>query len=210
MPTRTTLIVGHCLPSCFGYRKAFRSLPLPLSLLQWKDQTELICASRSWNSVSTYRLEIILTWEILAVTLVLIVEWYTIQCKQVYCKYSTYYMALHVSALRGHLGQSSQAQQQNCWGSFLFLLCWASLRLIPLGTSVIIWPILLALDDRWVWRRWWNENWQGKPKYSEKACPATTLSTTNPKRHDLGSNTGCRSEKKGINRLNNGTICEKS
>jgi hypothetical protein len=25
-----------------------------------------------------------------------------------------------------------------------------------------------------------DENWQGKPKYSEKTCPSTTLSTTNP------------------------------
>jgi hypothetical protein len=29
------------------------------------------------------------------------------------------------------------------------------------------------------WRIWWNE-WQGKPKYSEKTCPNATLSTTNP------------------------------
>jgi hypothetical protein len=27
---------------------------------------------------------------------------------------------------------------------------------------------------------WWNEDWQGKPKYSEKTCPSATLSTTNP------------------------------
>jgi hypothetical protein len=26
----------------------------------------------------------------------------------------------------------------------------------------------------------WNEDWQGKPKYSEKTCPGATLSTTNP------------------------------
>jgi hypothetical protein len=26
----------------------------------------------------------------------------------------------------------------------------------------------------------WNENWQGKQKYSEKTCPSATLSTTNP------------------------------
>jgi hypothetical protein len=31
-----------------------------------------------------------------------------------------------------------------------------------------------APDDRWGWLRsnWWNEDWQGKPKYSEKTCPA--------------------------------------
>jgi hypothetical protein len=36
----------------------------------------------------------------------------------------------------------------------------------------------------WLWwcRIWWNEDWQGKPKYSEKTCPSVTLFTTNP--HD--------------------------
>jgi hypothetical protein len=29
------------------------------------------------------------------------------------------------------------------------------------------------------WRIWWNEDWQGKPKYSEKTCPSATLFTTN-------------------------------
>jgi hypothetical protein len=28
------------------------------------------------------------------------------------------------------------------------------------------------------WSNWWNENWQWKPKYSEKTCPSATLSTT--------------------------------
>jgi hypothetical protein len=39
-----------------------------------------------------------------------------------------------------------------------------------------------APDDRWgwLWSNWWNEDWQGKPKYSEKTCPSATLSTTNP------------------------------
>jgi hypothetical protein len=33
----------------------------------------------------------------------------------------------------------------------------------------------------WEWRSWWYERfWKGKPKYSEKACPDATLSTTNP------------------------------
>jgi hypothetical protein len=36
------------------------------------------------------------------------------------------------------------------------------------------WPSVPALDDRWwrLWRNWWNEDWQGKPKYSEKTCPS--------------------------------------
>jgi hypothetical protein len=34
----------------------------------------------------------------------------------------------------------------------------------------------------WLWRSriWWNGDWQGKPKYSEKPCPSDTSSTTNP------------------------------
>jgi hypothetical protein len=32
----------------------------------------------------------------------------------------------------------------------------------------------------WGWRIWWNDDWQGKPKYSEKTCPRATSSTTNP------------------------------
>jgi hypothetical protein len=42
------------------------------------------------------------------------------------------------------------------------------------------WPIIPALDDRWgwLWRNWWNEDWQGKPKYSEETCRSATLSTT--------------------------------
>jgi hypothetical protein len=31
----------------------------------------------------------------------------------------------------------------------------------------------------WWWRNRWND-WQGKPKYSEKTCPSAALSTTNP------------------------------
>jgi hypothetical protein len=44
------------------------------------------------------------------------------------------------------------------------------------------WPVVPAPDDRWwwLWRNRWNEDWQGKLMYSEKTCPSTTLSTTNP------------------------------
>jgi hypothetical protein len=44
------------------------------------------------------------------------------------------------------------------------------------------WPNVPAPDDRWwwLWSSPWNEDWQGKPKYSEKNCPSATLSTTNP------------------------------
>jgi hypothetical protein len=60
-------------------------------------------------------------------------------------------------------------------------------KLSPVGTSASIWPIVPTPDDRW----WacssrWNENWQGKPKYSEQTYPIATLSTINPTWPDLG------------------------
>jgi hypothetical protein len=59
-----------------------------------------------------------------------------------------------------------------------------------LGISVTNWPIVSAPDDMWwwVWRSRWIENWQGKPKYSEKSCFSATLFTTNTTWLDLGSN----------------------
>jgi hypothetical protein len=67
-------------------------------------------------------------------------------------------------------------------------------------------PIVLAPDDRWgwLWSNWWNEDWQGKPKYSEKTCPSATLSTTNPTWPDLGSNPDRRGGKPATNRLSYG------
>jgi hypothetical protein len=62
-------------------------------------------------------------------------------------------------------------------------------RLNPLCTSATNWPILSAPVDIWrVWSSRWNENWQGKLKYSEETCPSATLFTTNPTWPDLGSN----------------------
>jgi hypothetical protein len=79
-------------------------------------------------------------------------------------------------------------------------------RLSPLGTSDINWPIVPAPDDRWwMWSSRWNENWQGKPKYSKKTFPSATLSTTNPIWPDLGSNPGRYGGKPATNRLNYGT-----
>jgi hypothetical protein len=68
------------------------------------------------------------------------------------------------------------------------------------------WPIVRAPDDRWwwLWRNWWNEDWQGKPKYSEKTCPSATLSTINPTWPDPGSNPGRRGGKPATNRLSYG------
>jgi hypothetical protein len=85
-----------------------------------------------------------------------------------------------------------------------FFLRWV--RLSPLGTSAINWPIVPAPDDSWwVWSSRWNENWLGKPKYSEKTFPGATLSTINPIWADLGSNPDHRGGKPATNHLNYGT-----
>jgi hypothetical protein len=79
--------------------------------------------------------------------------------------------------------------------NFFFLVSWRGVRRSPLGTLATVWPIVPAPDDWWWWWVWssrWNENWQGKPTYSEKTCPSPTLSTTNPTWPDLGSNPGSR------------------
>jgi hypothetical protein len=64
------------------------------------------------------------------------------------------------------------------------------------------WPIVPAPNDIWwwLWSRGWNEDWQGKPKYSEKTCPSATYSTTNPS----WPNPGRRDGKPATNRLSYG------
>jgi hypothetical protein len=56
----------------------------------------------------------------------------------------------------------------------------------------------------WGWRIWWNE-WQKKPKYSEKTCLSAILSTTNPTWPDPGLNLGRRGGKPATNRFSYGT-----
>jgi hypothetical protein len=49
-----------------------------------------------------------------------------------------------------------------------FFFSWSGVRLSPLGTLATNWLIVPAPDDRW----WvWNENWQGKTKYSQENLP---------------------------------------
>jgi hypothetical protein len=50
----------------------------------------------------------------------------------------------------------------------------------------------------------WNEDWQEKPKYSEKTYPSATLSTTNPTWPDPGLKPGRRGGKPETNRLSYG------
>jgi hypothetical protein len=45
--------------------------------------------------------------------------------------------------------------------------------LSPLGASATNWSIVPAPDDTQVRSIWWNENWQGKPKYSGKTTSPT-------------------------------------
>jgi hypothetical protein len=58
----------------------------------------------------------------------------------------------------------------------------------------------------WGWRIRCNE-WQGKPKYSEKTYPGATLSTTNPTWPDLGLNPGRRDGKPATNCFSCGAAC---
>jgi hypothetical protein len=69
------------------------------------------------------------------------------------------------------------------------------------------WPVVPTQDDRWwlLWSNWWNEDWRGKPNYSQKTCSSATLPTTNPTWPDLGSNPGLRVGKAATNRLSYGT-----
>jgi hypothetical protein len=79
-------------------------------------------------------------------------------------------------------------------------------RLSPLRTSATNWRIVPAPDDKWwVWSSRWNENWQRKPKYSEKTWPSVTLSTTNPTWPELSSNPGRSCGKPTTNHLTYGT-----
>jgi hypothetical protein len=83
-----------------------------------------------------------------------------------------------------------------------FLVSWGGVRLSPLG----IWPLFGLLYQSQMMmmmsvEQLWNENWQGKPKYSEKTYPSATLSTTNPTWSDLGLNLGHHSGKPVANHL---------
>jgi hypothetical protein len=113
------------------------------------------------------------------------------------------FFSIACSPVLQQIWQEDKSVQYIC--SFC-LVSWGGVRLSPLGTSANIWPTVPAADDRWwVWSSRWNENWQGKPKYSEKTCPSATCSTTNPTWPDLGSNPGRRGGKLATSRLRYGT-----
>jgi hypothetical protein len=49
----------------------------------------------------------------------------------------------------------------------------------PLGTSVTS-GLLYLPRWLWGWRIWWNDDWQGKPKYSEKTCTSALCPPQSP------------------------------
>jgi hypothetical protein len=86
-----------------------------------------------------------------------------------------------------HTAQGSQHCSVNksmLRARYFFYYWWGGTKC--LGTAQVprycghFWPIVQTPDDRWgwFWSNCWNEDWQGKPKYSEKTCPSATLSTT--------------------------------
>jgi hypothetical protein len=71
---------------------------------------------------------------------------------------------------------------------YIFLVYGGGIRLSLLGTLATNWHVVPSPNDRWEWRIWWNENWQGKPECPEESCPSATFSTSNSTWLDLGLN----------------------
>jgi hypothetical protein len=115
-----------------------------------------------------------------------------------------------IQEMRGRWWQCYSTNiNRNSFFFFFFFLKFleVGVGLSPLSTSATTWTIVPAPDDRWCWM-WssrWNENWQGKPKYSENPAPRVTLFTTNPTWPDLGSDPGHRCGNSATNRLSYGT-----
>jgi hypothetical protein len=67
----------------------------------------------------------------------------------------------------------------SCWGFLIRILGWGGWTE---STQHVGYWMTYCTCPRWFWwwRIWCNEDSQAKPKYSEKTCPITTLSTTNP------------------------------
>jgi hypothetical protein len=58
---------------------------------------------------------------------------------------------------------------------FFFLICLVGggVQLGPLGAAATDWPIIACPGWLWLWKIWWNEDWQGKPRKTAQAplCP---------------------------------------
>jgi hypothetical protein len=66
------------------------------------------------------------------------------------------------------------------WLFFLIRIAGGGVQLGPLGTAPPQLTYCTYPGWLWGWRIWSNDDWQGKPNYSEKTYPSVTLSTTNP------------------------------
>jgi hypothetical protein len=93
--------------------------------------------------------------------------------------------------------QSPLAVARLCRRVPFFIL--RGVRLSPLGTAATRWEMMVIVEQ------FMNEDWQGKPKYSEKTCLSATLSTTTPTWPDPGSNPGRHGGKPATNRLSYGS-----
>jgi hypothetical protein len=58
----------------------------------------------------------------------------------------------------------------------------------------------------WGWRIWWNDDWQGKPKYSVKTCLSATFVHHKSHLTWLGANPGSCSGKPVTNHLSYGMV----
>jgi hypothetical protein len=65
---------------------------------------------------------------------------------------------------------------------FIIIIIISGVGLSPVGTAATFGLLYKPqmIDEGDCGGNWWNEDWQGKPKYSKKTCPSATLSTTNP------------------------------
>jgi hypothetical protein len=118
-------------------------------------------------------------------------------------------LPIPLTRVQSHVSSCGRCGEQSATVFWLpcFLVSWGGVRLSPLGTSATNWPNVPTPDNRWwwIWSSPWNENRQGKAKYSEKTCPNSTLFTTNQTWADLGSNPGRRGGKPPTYRLSYGT-----
>jgi hypothetical protein len=73
-------------------------------------------------------------------------------------------------------------------GPLFLIITVGGVHLGPLGMSPSIGPSYLLRAIMRMGRIWWNDNWRGKPKSSEKTCLSATLSTTNPTWPDRARN----------------------
>jgi hypothetical protein len=91
--------------------------------------------------------------------------------------------SLHASTMVSSTGNGNYqmySQLITPWTYFSWTLRF-SFSFLELGEPATIWPTVPAPDDGWWWlwsSRW--DDWQGKPKHSNRACPSATLSTTYP------------------------------